>query len=64
MLLKVKEILNSILRTSFKSAYKMAHTYFVISASESLDMVDLHWVGRPDWYHQGPAKAAIVPATT
>ena len=29
---------------------------FVISASRSLDLVDLHGVGRSDWYHQGPVK--------
>ena len=37
---------------------------FVISASGSLDLVDLHGVGRPDWFQKGPAKAAVAPATT
>ena len=31
----------------------------VILASGSLDLVDLHGVGRPDWYHQGPVKGRI-----
>ena len=29
---------------------------FVISASGSLDLVDLNGVGRPDWDHKGPFK--------
>ena len=34
----------------------------VISVSGSLDFVDLHGVGRPDWYHQGPVKGLGSPS--
>ena len=36
----------------------------VISASGSLDLVDLHGVGRPNWFKKGPAKATVASATT
>ena len=36
----------------------------VISASGSLDLVDLHGIGRSDWSHQGPAKSVVASATT
>ena len=31
----------------------------VISASGSLDLEDIHGVGRPNWFQKGPAKAAV-----
>ena len=36
----------------------------VMAASGSLDLVDLHGVGRPGGLAQGPVKAAIASATT
>ena len=36
----------------------------VISASGSLDLEDLHEVGRPNWFQKGPAKAAVAQDTT
>ena len=33
----------------------------VISASVSLDLEDLHGVGRPDWFLRGPAKYHHLP---
>ena len=36
---------------------------FAISASGSLDLEDLHGVGRPNWFQKGPAKAAVASVT-
>ena len=33
----------------------------VISASASLDLLDLHEDGRLEQYHQGPVKAWVAP---
>ena len=43
-------------RKGFIRSVYFIKSKFLISASGSLDLVDLHGVWRPDWYHQGPVK--------